>query len=107
MTSTTDSGHHKQIKSKILNIIKWILLTGRADNSGLPSFFPANLYLRKIWQNYKSKIRKRRDKLMSASVTMPKVYKEIVDFLAAGTTSQGFISFQLSDKAQERVANLI
>ncbi len=44
---------------------------------------------------------------MSASVTMPKVYKEIVDFLAAGTTSQGFISFQLSDKAQERVANLI
>lgn len=44
---------------------------------------------------------------MTTSVKITKVYDEIVDFIAAGTTPQSAIDFQLSDAAQERLANLV
>jgi hypothetical protein len=36
-----------------------------------------------------------------------KAYEEIVDFIAAGTTPKGVISFRPSETAQERVAGLL
>jgi hypothetical protein len=36
-----------------------------------------------------------------------KAYEEVVDFIAAGTTSQNVISFRPSEAAQERVADLL
>ena len=36
-----------------------------------------------------------------------KAYEEIVDFIAAGTTPKGVISFRPSEAAQERVADLL
>ena len=36
-----------------------------------------------------------------------KAYEEIVDFIAAGTTPKGVISFRPSEASQERVADLL
>jgi hypothetical protein len=36
-----------------------------------------------------------------------KAYEEIIDFIAAGTTPKGVISFRPSETAQERVADLL
>ncbi len=36
-----------------------------------------------------------------------KAYEEIVDFIAAGTTPKGVISFRPSETAQERVGDLL
>ncbi len=36
-----------------------------------------------------------------------KVYEEVVDFIAAGTTPQNVIAFRPSDAAQERVEDLL
>lgn len=35
------------------------------------------------------------------------IYKEIIDFIAAGTTPQNLVEFSPSEEAKERVANLI
>lgn len=35
------------------------------------------------------------------------VYREIIDFIAAGTTPQNLIDFNPSEKAKERIADLI
>ena len=35
------------------------------------------------------------------------VYKEIIDFIAAGTTPQNLIDFNPSEEAKERIADLI
>lgn len=44
---------------------------------------------------------------MSPSVPMTRAYEEIINFLAAGMTSQNLIDFQPSDLVKERVADLI
>jgi hypothetical protein len=44
---------------------------------------------------------------MNTSVKTVKVYDEIVDFIAAGTTPQSLIDFRLSETAQERLEDLI
>ncbi len=44
---------------------------------------------------------------MSTSVKTTKVYDEIIEFIAAGTTPQSVIDFQLSEAAKERLADLI
>ncbi len=44
---------------------------------------------------------------MTTSVKTTRVYDEIIDFIAAGTTPQSAIDFKLSDAAQERVADLV
>lgn len=44
---------------------------------------------------------------MTASVKTTKVYDEIVDFIAAGTTPQSVIDFKLSAAAQERLDDLV
>lgn len=44
---------------------------------------------------------------MTTSVKTTRVYDEIVDFIAAGTTPQSVIDFQLSDAAQERLEDLV
>ncbi len=36
-----------------------------------------------------------------------KVYEEVVDFIAAGTTPQNVIAFRPSEAAEERVADLL
>jgi hypothetical protein len=36
-----------------------------------------------------------------------KAYKELVDFIASGTTPQNVIAFRPSEEAQERVADLL
>lgn len=44
---------------------------------------------------------------MTTSVKNTRVYDEIIEFIAAGTTPQSVIDFKLSDAAQERVADLV
>ncbi|MEQ9359360.1 hypothetical protein [Coleofasciculus sp. F4-SAH-05] len=44
---------------------------------------------------------------MTTSVQTSKVYDEIIDFIAAGTTPKRVIDFQLSEAAKERLADLI
>lgn len=43
---------------------------------------------------------------MNTSVKTIKVYDEIVDFIAAGTTPQSLIDFRLSATAQDRLEDL-
>jgi hypothetical protein len=38
---------------------------------------------------------------------MTRVYEEIIDFIAAGTTPSGIVAFQPSEEAKARVADLI
>lgn len=44
---------------------------------------------------------------MNAATQTIKVYDEIVDFIASGTTPQSVIDFHLSEVAQERLEDLI
>jgi hypothetical protein len=44
---------------------------------------------------------------MTTSVKTTKVYDEIIDFIAAGTTPQSVINFKLSAAAQERLEDLV
>ena len=44
---------------------------------------------------------------MTTSVKTTKVYDEIIEFIAAGTTPQSVINFKLSEAAKERLADLI
>jgi hypothetical protein len=44
---------------------------------------------------------------MTTSVKTTKVYDEIIDFIAAGTTPKSVINFKLSVAAQERLENLV
>lgn len=44
---------------------------------------------------------------MTTSVKTTRVYDEIVDFIAAGTTPQSVIDFKLSNAAQERLEDLV
>ncbi|MBR8835492.1 MAG: hypothetical protein DSM106950_16090 [Stigonema ocellatum SAG 48.90 = DSM 106950] len=44
---------------------------------------------------------------MTTSVKTTKVYDEIVDFIASGTTPESVINFKLSDIAQERLDDLV
>ena len=44
---------------------------------------------------------------MTTSVNTAKVYDEIIEFLAAGTTPQSVIDFKLSDAAKDRLKDLV
>lgn len=44
---------------------------------------------------------------MTTSVKTTKVYDEIIDFIAAGTTPQSVIAFKLSSTAQDRLEDLV
>ncbi|WP_341528280.1 hypothetical protein WKK05_02690 [Nostoc sp. UHCC 0302] len=44
---------------------------------------------------------------MTISVNTTKVYDEIIEFIAAGTTPQSVVKFQLSDTAKERLEYLV
>ena len=44
---------------------------------------------------------------MTTSVKTTKVYDEIIELIAAGTTPQSVINFQLSEAAKERLSDLI
>jgi hypothetical protein len=44
---------------------------------------------------------------MTISPTNPRIYDEIIDFLASGTTPQTLVEFQLSDNVKEHVGDLI
>ncbi len=44
---------------------------------------------------------------MTTSVKTTKVYDEIIDFIAAGTTPQSIIDFKLSTAAQDRLEDLV
>lgn len=44
---------------------------------------------------------------MTTSINTTKVYDEIIDFIAAGTTPQSVIDFKLSNPAQERLEDLL
>ena len=44
---------------------------------------------------------------MTTSVKTTKVYDEIIDLIAAGTTPQSVINFKLSAAAQERLEDLV
>ena len=44
---------------------------------------------------------------MTVAVKIPQAYAEIVEFLAAGTTPESIINFQLSEEAKEHIADLI
>jgi hypothetical protein len=44
---------------------------------------------------------------MTTSININSAYKEIIDFLAGGITSQSLIDFQVSETVKERVADLI
>ncbi|MFN5856023.1 MAG: hypothetical protein ACK456_09035 [Pseudanabaenaceae cyanobacterium] len=44
---------------------------------------------------------------MNTATKTIKVYDEIVDFIASGTTPQSVIDFHLSETAQERLEDLI
>jgi hypothetical protein len=44
---------------------------------------------------------------MTTSVKTTKVYDEIIDFIAAGTTPQSVIDFKLSATAQDRLEDLV
>jgi hypothetical protein len=40
-------------------------------------------------------------------MSTPKVYEEVVNFIAAGTTPESVIAFRPSQEAKERVADLV
>jgi hypothetical protein len=44
---------------------------------------------------------------MTTSVNTTKVYDEIIDFIAAGTTPQSVVNFQLSDSVKVRLEELV
>ena len=44
---------------------------------------------------------------MTTSINTTKVYDEIIEFIAAGTTPQSVVDFKLSDAAQERLEDLV
>lgn len=44
---------------------------------------------------------------MTTSLNTTKLYEEIVDFIASGTTPESVINFKLSDTAQERIDELV
>ncbi|MEH2123209.1 hypothetical protein [Nostoc sp.] len=44
---------------------------------------------------------------MTTSVNTTKVYDEIIEFIAAGTTPQSVIDFKLSDAAKDRLEDLV
>lgn len=44
---------------------------------------------------------------MTTSIKTTKVYDEIIDFIAAGTTPQSVINFKLSAAAQERLEDMV
>ena len=44
---------------------------------------------------------------MNTPTQTTKVYDEIIDFIAAGTTPQSVVNFQLSDSAKERLEDLV
>ncbi|MEH2421935.1 MAG: hypothetical protein V7K48_13735 [Nostoc sp.] len=44
---------------------------------------------------------------MTTSVNTAKVYDEIIEFIAAGTTPQSVIDFKLSDAAKDRLEDLV
>ncbi|MBN3947968.1 MAG: hypothetical protein HWQ38_16500 [Nostoc sp. NMS7] len=44
---------------------------------------------------------------MNTSVNTAKVYDEIIEFIAAGTTPQSVIDFKLSDATKERLEDLV
>ncbi|MEH2181512.1 hypothetical protein [Nostoc sp.] len=44
---------------------------------------------------------------MNTSVNTIKVYDEIIEFIAAGTTPQSVIDFKLSDAAKDRLEDLV
>jgi hypothetical protein len=44
---------------------------------------------------------------MTTSVNTTKVYDEIIEFIAGGTTPQSVIDFKLSNAAQERLEDLV
>ncbi len=44
---------------------------------------------------------------MNTSVKTKKVYDEIIDFIAAGTTPENLIKFHLSEIAQNRLEDLV
>ena len=59
-----------------------------------------------IWLRYQTSIVKK-DTAMNTSVKTIKVYDEIVDFIAVGTTPESVINFHLSETAQNRLEDLI
>ncbi len=44
---------------------------------------------------------------MSVRVKTKKVYDEVIDFIAGGTTPESVIAFQLSETSKERLQDLI
>ncbi|MGK7872927.1 MAG: hypothetical protein AB4426_06325 [Xenococcaceae cyanobacterium] len=44
---------------------------------------------------------------MTTSVKITRVYEEVIDFIAAGTTPESVIDFQLSDAAKEHLEDLV
>ncbi len=44
---------------------------------------------------------------METSININPAYEEIINFLAAGITSQSLVDFQVSDTVKERVSDLI
>ncbi|MEH2328921.1 hypothetical protein [Nostoc sp.] len=44
---------------------------------------------------------------MNTSINTAKVYDEIIEFIAAGTTPQSVIDFKLSDAAKDRLEDLV
>jgi hypothetical protein len=44
---------------------------------------------------------------MTTSVNTTKVYNEIIEFIAGGTTPQSVIDFKLSNAAQDRLEDLV
>jgi hypothetical protein len=44
---------------------------------------------------------------MTTSINTTKVFDEIIEFIAAGTTPQSVVDFKLSDAAQERLEDLV
>ena len=44
---------------------------------------------------------------MNTPVKTAKVYDEIIEFIAAGTTPQSVVNFQLSEAAKERLEDLV
>ncbi|MEH2282805.1 MAG: hypothetical protein V7K90_15995 [Nostoc sp.] len=44
---------------------------------------------------------------MNTSVNTAKVYDEIIEFIAAGTTPQSVIDFKLSDAAKDRLEDFV
>jgi hypothetical protein len=44
---------------------------------------------------------------MTISPTSPRIYDEIIDFLASGITPKTLVEFQLSDNVKEYVGDLI